>query len=247
MHVASTFSAIVGDFDEELTSLGVLVQIGQAKGVPPKTRVASIHATTLMLAAAFEEFIRQMARAQAIQVVERASSVADVPDKLLETAWKRTLNELARAESRRLSKKESLRMSLAKRARLEINALCSFVEGDIGQNIYDDLIHNEHNMRPGEVNRMFKISGLRNICQRICGQASLKAFFEQRNENHTHRDLLVELDNFIDRRNEITHSLNSASSSGPGEVFRIIEMFRAFAKDLGATLETSVGSPRIQP
>ena len=240
MHVASTFSAIVSDFDEELTSLEQLVQIGQDWRLPPKTRVASIHATTLMLAAAFEEFIRQMANEQAKQVVDRAGSVADVPDKLLETAWKRTLSELARAESNGLSKKEALRKS-AKQARPKVDALFSFVEGDLGQDIYDYLIHNEYNMRPNEVNKMFKISGLGDICRKVCHQSSLKEYFEQGNENKMHGDLLRALNSFIDRRNKITHSLNSVTSEGPEEVLRVIEMFRAFAKDLRATLEPAVG------
>ena len=240
IRLANPFSVIVEDFDEELASLVLLVRMGQAMAGSARTRVASIHATTLMLAAAFEEFIREMAREHAIQVVKRAYSVSELPDTLLETAWRRTLRELARAERNGRSKREALRMS-AKQARPKIDALCSFLEGDIEQNIFDHLIHNENNMRAGEINKMFKISGLRNICLRVCEQASLKEFFDRENDRSTHGDLLAALESFINRRNEIAHSLNSVTSSGPEEVFRVIDMFRAFGKDLGATLETAVG------
>ena len=239
MHVASSFSVIVDDFDEELTSLGLLIEMGQARGVPRRTRVASINATTLMLAATFEEFIRQMAREKAIQVVNKARSVVDVPDRLLETAWKQTLAALARAKANGRSKREALRVSVTQ-ARPKIDALCSFVEGDIKQDIYDHLIHNDYNMRPDEINKMFKISGQRSICHLVCQQASLKIFFDREDEDETHRDLKEALNHFINHRNEITHSLNSATSIGSEDVFRVIEMFRAFAKGLGAALEPVV-------
>ena len=236
--MASPFSVIVDDFDEELTSLGVLVQIGQGTAVSARTRVASIHATTLMLAAAFEEFIRQMAREHAVQIVRSAGSIAALPDSILQTAWRRTLTALARADGSKRPKREVLRVS-AREGRPKIDALCAFLEGDIGRNIFDHLIHNENNMWPGEINRMFKVSGLRNVCRQLCGHASLKGFFDQEDDGQTHGDLVTALENFIKRRNEIAHSLNSGISSAPEEVFRTIGMFRAFAKDLGATLEAA--------
>ena len=236
IHVASPFSVIVEDFDQELTSLHLLVRIGQAKGVSARTRVASIHATTLMLAAVFEEFIREMAREHAIHVVDKAHTVSQVPDMLIVTAWKRTLSELARGEGNGRTKRNAVRMAV-KQARPKIDALCSFVEGDIGQDIFDHLIYNESNMRAREINKLFRVSGLENVCQRVCQQDSLKGFFDRDDDRRTHGDLLAELENFINRRNEIAHSLNSAVSSGPEEVFRAIDMFRAFAQDLGVTLE----------
>lgn len=244
MHVASPFSVIVDDFDQNLTSLYLLVQIGQAKGVSARTRVASIHATTLMLAAAFEEFIREMAREHAIHVVDRARTVSEVPDMLLVTAWKRTLNELARAEGNGRTKRDAVRMS-AKQARPKIDALCAFVEGDIGQDIFDHLIYNDSNMRAREINKLFRVSGLENVCRQVCEQDSLKEFFNRDDDRGTHGDLLAALEYFIKRRNEIAHSLNSVVSSGPEEVLRIISMFRAFAQDLGVTLETGVSSGAV--
>ena len=84
--MATAFSVIVDAFDEELTSLHQLVKIGRSASA--KARIATIHATTLLLAAMFEEFIRESARECTIQVVDKAGSVSDLPDALLETAWK---------------------------------------------------------------------------------------------------------------------------------------------------------------
>ena len=232
--LAGLYAVIVEDFDEELTSLKDLVQI--ATTASPRTRVAAIHATTLILAAAFEEFVRQMAREYAVQVVKKSSNISDVPQTLLVTAWKRTFEELSSSKWSTDDRQGALEVA-AKRARVKIDALCAFMEGDIGQHIFDDLIHNERNMRVDEINRMFRISGLSNVCMQICEQASLKQFFDQDDRNHTHGHLVSAIKSFIDRRNEIAHSLNPSISNAPEEVFRLIEMFRAFAKDLSATLE----------
>jgi len=236
MHVASPYAIIVEDFNQDLTSLYLLVRIGQAKEVSAKTRVAAIHATTLMLAAAFEEFIREMAHQHAVHVVDKAETVSDVPDMLIITAWERTLSDLARVKGNGRTKKDAVRMS-ANQARARIDALCSFVEGDINEDIFDGLIYNKNNMRAKEINKLFRVSGLENVCLQVCEQESLKEFFGRDDDQRTHGDLLAALENFINRRNEVAHSLNSAVSSGPEEVFRVIDMFRAFAQDLGATLE----------
>ena len=237
--MTTPFSVIVEDFKEELLSLRQLVEMGQAKSASPKTRVAAIHAVTLLLAAAFEEFIRQMAREYAIQVVDKAESVSELPDALLETAWRQTFQELSRSKTDARSRKEALEIS-AKEARDKVTALCAFVEGDITQDIFAHLIHNENNMRANEINKLFKVSGLSDVCSEICGQAALKIFFEQQDDGQTHGELLDALSDFFKRRNEIAHSLNSARSSAPEEVSRDIEMFIAFSKDLGATLEVEI-------
>ena len=235
--VSTVYSVIVDEFEEGLSSLRQLVQFGQMKNVVPKTRVASVRASTLLLASTFEEFIREMAREFAIQVVAKATSVNDLPDDLLETAWRRTLDELARNKGTARSKKESLEI-VAKAARPKFDAVCSFMEGDIEQNIFDDLIHNENNMRPNEINKLFKISGLRNICLEICKNGSLQDCFDEVEQGKTHGVLIDKLEKFFQRRNEIAHSLNSASSNAPDEVFRDIDFFSAFSKDLCLTLES---------
>ena len=234
--LTSPFSVIVDDFESNLESLLEIVELGYDKSASTKTRVATIHATTLLLAASFEEFIREMALEHAKQVVENADSISVLPDLLLETAWQRTFTEFFRNKRNGLSKREALKIS-AKEARARIEVLCDFIDGDITQDIFPYLIHNENNLRSGEINRLFKVSGLSDVCLKICKQASLKSFFEEEDEYKTHGDLLAALGRFVNRRNEIAHSLNSTSSSRPEELSRDIEMFRAFSEDLGVTLE----------
>ena len=62
IRLTTAFSVVVEDFDEELSSLSKLIDIGQDRSASKQVRVATIHATTLLLAAAFEEFVRELAR-----------------------------------------------------------------------------------------------------------------------------------------------------------------------------------------
>ena len=237
--MSTPFSVIVDDFHNALVPLREIVNGGQGKASSARARVASVHAATLLLAATFEEFVREMAREYAVQVVTKASSVSDLPDALLDTAWRRTFDKFARSKLAGRPKREALEI-FAKQARPAIDALCTFIEGDISQNIFDHLIHNENNMRAGEINGLFKVGGLPNVCAQACKQAELKSFFETDDDGKAHGELLKALEGFFERRNEIAHSLNSASSSAPEEILRDVEMFGAFSRDLCKILEAKI-------
>lgn len=236
--MATEFSVIVDDFVEELRSLDQIVSLTQDSKYLPKTRISSMHAVTLLLAANFEEFIRQMAKQCAISVVQRANDVSEIPDLLMETAWKRTLDQLVR-EKFSPPKKQSI-VASAQRAKPKIDAMFAFVSGDRTQDIYDQLIHNENNMRPREINGMFKIAGFSDICRAICKQNEIKLILSKENEDSAHGEFMSAVDAFFNRRNEIAHSINSASSVGPDQMRRDIRLFEALARDLCVTLEESL-------
>jgi hypothetical protein len=242
--VSTVFSVIVEDFQQALLPLKDIVEDGQTNKSSMLARVASVNATTLLLAATFEEFIRQMARECVIQTVQKASSIDDLPDDLLETAWRRTFHVLTHSnKSDGVSKKEALRIS-AKKARPTIEALCNFIEGDINQDVFENLIHNENGMGFKEINKLFKVGGVSNICMEICKNETLRAFFEVDDEKATHAALLSALKEFFERRNQIAHSLNSKNSASPEQILRDICMFVALASDLGRTLEVKIAERR---
>lgn len=234
--MSTRFSVILDDFDAALVPLREIVQSGQAAGASARARVSSVHASTLLLAATFEEFVREMAKEYAVQVVSSAISVSDLPDLLLETAWKRTFDRFARNRFVDRSKRKSLENS-AMQARQAVEALCAFIEGDIGQNIFEHLIHNENNMRVNEINGLFKLSGLSNVCKEACKHVELKTFFGTDDQDKTHGEFINSLEMFFDRRNRIAHSLNSASSSSPADILKDVELLSGFSKSLCRTLE----------
>ena len=231
------YSAIAEEFEDELSSLRELVESSQNMSVVAKTRVASVRASTLLLAATFEEFVREMALERATDIVSKAESLEDLPDKLVEAAWKRTLDDIVRTKVEGESKKMTLALT-ARSARPRFESVCKFVEGDIAQNIFKNLVHNENNMRPGEINRLFAIGGVSDVCLKVCKRRALKIFFGERQQGRTHGAWISGLNGFMDKRNHIAHTPNLKSSDAPEEIFRDIDMLAAFCKDLEVTLNS---------
>ena len=235
--MSALYTAITDEFKDQLASLAELVSASQEKSLMPRTRVASIRASTLLLAATFEEFIREMALERAHRVVERATTIVDIPDKLLEAAWDKTLEEIQATKIVGDSKQASLALK-AKASRPRFDAVCLFVEGDISQDIYSNLTKNKNNMRPDEINRLFRIGGVQNICQEICRKRALQRFFGAGGQVKTYEYLRRSLNNFIDKRNSVAHSPNMMSSDAPEAVLRDIRMLRAVATNMEVTLNS---------
>lgn len=236
----TVFSAVKDDFLEELDSIGALVDAFDRPGSVPKTRVASVNSSVLLLAATFEEFVREMAKEYARWVVSAAENVDALPPKLTETAWKRTLDGLARARLR--VNGVSALETVSRSSRAKFDAVCGFISGDLTQEVFDDLIHNENNMRAGELNSMFKVSGLSSVCTKICGRDEVQHFFSETDAGIAHGLFIRQNDEFFERRNAIAHSLNAGSSAAPDQVRKDIAFFKATALSLCALLDELTAS-----
>jgi hypothetical protein len=99
--MVSAFSVMLEEFEEELTVIGVLVESSSNQLGRPRARVAGANAATLLLAATFEEFIRDLATAFARALVETCESYDKLSPKLAPVAWKRTMEALARIQLNR--------------------------------------------------------------------------------------------------------------------------------------------------
>jgi hypothetical protein len=189
-----------------------------------------------LLAATFEEFVRELARGFARHVVESCGSYEKLPPKLASVAWRRTLESLARVQLN--PKKEVFsRESIFADALTKFTVVYEFCRGDIKQDIYDDLIHNENNMRLGEINSLFKISGVTDICRKACDDPSLTEILGETEAGKAHGRLLDRLDEFFERRNQVAHRISAMQSSGPDQIYRDIELLRSLAQALLATVE----------
>jgi hypothetical protein len=233
--LSDIFQIVADDFLEDLASISTLVNLTQGNGVNPKVRIAAVHSTTLLLAATFEEFIREMGRQFAREMVGRTSILSDLPRKLSATAWKRTLEGLARAKIDTGGTNLSLE-AIAKDAQSQFDAICGFISGDLSQDIYRSLIHNENNMRPLEINAVFKICDLTDVCSKFSDKATFRDYFEEAESGRAHGLFLTRLNDFFERRNEIAHSLNAASSEGPDQLLKDVEMLKVTAQALAETL-----------
>ena len=58
-------------------------------------------------------------------------------------------------------------------AQARFSVIYEFVKGDLTQDIYRDLIHNENNMRPNQLNAMFTVAGLSDICSKVCDKPAM--------------------------------------------------------------------------
>ena len=156
--MTSVYEVILEEFSEELNAMRVLIDAFDSPGQSSRVRLASANSTILLLAATYEEFVRQMAAEYARMVVMQAARLSDVPAILVESAWRRTLDVAAKVRV-----EQGIDFSMddkLKEARERVRAVADFVEGDISQDIYTSLVQNDNNMRPREMNSMFKRSGL---------------------------------------------------------------------------------------
>lgn len=233
--MTTVFNAIADEFLADLTAITELISIAQAPGNSARSRIASVNSSTLLLAARFEEFIRELGRQYARETVSRCVKSSQIPRKLTATAWKRTLEGLSRAKIDTGGTPEPTEL-ISRQARSSFEAVCSFLEGDTTQDIYASLIHNENNMRPGQLNAVFSICDLKDVCSKTSERHELSTYFEEEDPGKVHGLLLTRLNDFMEKRNNIAHSLNPGSSSVPDNVLDDVSFFEALALSLAETL-----------
>ena len=235
--MATVFSVILEDYEEELDAIRILVDASAdpAHG-KPRARIAGANDAVLLLAATFEEFVRQLARAYAKNVVDTCGSFERLPPKLTGVAWRRTLEAMARtrldSQSTNISR-EGMFTDLL----IRFTKVYEFCKGDISQDIFDELIHNENNMRPQEINGLFNISGLKNICMLASSHPEIMLFVNEFEPNKANTRIVERIEEFFERRNQIAHSINAMRSSGPGQINEDINLLAIFGKAIAATLE----------
>jgi hypothetical protein len=233
--LTTVFNAISDDFLADLVAISELISAAQSPGNSARSRIASINSSTLLLAARFEEFIRELGRQYARETVSRCVDFSQVPRKLTATAWKRTLEGLARAKIDTGGTPEPIEQ-ISRQARSSFESLCCFLEGDRTQDIYDSLIHNENNMRPNQLNAIFSICDLKDVCSKTSERPDLSGYFDEDDSGKVHGMLVVRLNDFMEKRNDIAHSLNPGSSSVPDNLLDDISFFKALALSLAETL-----------
>jgi hypothetical protein len=230
--VLGAFELITEEFVNDLGAIRQWMTILSSIGYPARLRIASSNAATLLVAATFEEYIREMAREYARFVVTSSKSLDQLPSKLTATAWRRTLEKLAR-----MKMDDGLgREGVFGTAQARFSVVYEFCNGDLSKDIYMDLIHNENNMRHDEINSMFKVSGFSNVCGRASETKSLKDYFGEFETSRTHGKLRGAIDDFIDRRNQTAHELSRGHSGSSDQILRDIDLLEKFGHALNEIL-----------
>lgn len=235
--MATPFTVILEDFEEELIAIRVLVQASDNPALGrPRARVAGANAAVLLLAATFEEFVRQLARAYARSVVEACVSYDRLPPKLAAVAWKRTLESVARIQLDPQTQNFS-REGVFADALTRFTVIYEFCKGDLTQDVNGDLIHNENNMRPQEINYLLKLSGLKNVCLLTAAVPDLMDLVSESEPDKANDRVVARLEQFFERRNQVAHSINAMRSSGPNQTNSEITFLEAFGRALAVTVE----------
>ncbi|HEX8216583.1 MAG TPA: HEPN domain-containing protein [Allosphingosinicella sp.] len=228
------FDAIFDEFSEELDSLAEMAgdrgTSSGAAGLTPRARVAAANAAVLLLAAVFEEHVRQQVRAAFREKTRSARALSDFPHKIAAVVWKRSLEGLARTPFEEIE-------TNVRSADEQVAATLAFcLRKEVAANVEHALSHNENNMRPGELNRLFNQIGLKSIITECCKQPRLKAFLGKDTFGTAQIELEARLEAFFRRRNSTAHAIQFGSSSGPTELLQDIEMFRALGQALAVTI-----------
>ena len=239
----SGFRVAAEEFCSEVSVIQDLVSPFESTAVEPKVRAAASNSAMLLLAATFESFVRDMAGQVARAAVARAEVVAKVPNKILRDAWKRTFEAILRYRLPQNTKTLEI-IDIVDEAEARAEAVFEFLRGNTNRDIYDDLVRTDVNMRAKEINRLFGMSEVPNVCSLVSQEQAVIDHFRAVPENATAADLVRFVDHFVDQRNIIAHALVSSSSIGPREVCRHIDTFRVFAQALCAVLERKFPSPR---
>ncbi len=204
--MASIFQVITEQFIDDLNAIRSLVVTFSDPQKTGKARIAAANSATLLVAATFEEFVREMARQYARAIVTNTASFEKLPPKLASTAWKRTMDGLSKM---RFGGNDSGvgRENVFGAAQARFTVIHEFCKGDLTQDIYRDLIHNENNMRPGEINGLFKVSGLGDVCNKLSDKQPMLDLFGEAEPGKAHGRLLSQMEDFFERRNAIAHAL----------------------------------------
>jgi hypothetical protein len=244
--VATSFEVITEEFVDDMEAIRSLVVTFDDPQNSLKVRIAAANSSTLLVAATFEEFVREMAREYARAVVSSTESFAKLPSKLASTAWKRTMDGLAKIQFHEDQAGERTE-NVFGAAQARFSVIHDFCRGDLTQDIYRDLIHNENNMRPNELNRMFKVSGLSDVCKNLSDRQSILEFMGETEGGKAHGKLINRLEDFFERRNAIAHTLNPGQSNGPAQIDNDINLLENFGKALCETLNNlTPNTPVVQ-
>lgn len=232
--MATEFDLIYEDFEAELVAIeGMIASLATRGGAPTsaRSRIAGANAAVLLLAATFEEFVRQEVRAIFVAKASTAPSFDVFPEKIAAAVWRRSLERLARQSLEDLARDPN---ALSDR----LNATVKFcIDRDPHADVGEAVAHNDNNMRPTELNRLFNQLGLKNMLARAAESPELTGLLGCDDAGKANIELQFWMEEFFQRRNTIAHNIQLNSSSGPpalaGDIARFRELGRALAYQSG--------------
>jgi hypothetical protein len=228
------FDVIFSDFAGELDALAEMARTPPdlGPGAPtPRARIAAGNGATLLLAATFEEYVRQQVRAVFREKSKHAKDMKDFPVKIAATVWRRSLESLARTPFEEVE-------ADGRKTDARLAATLSFcLKKDITADVGEVLSRNDTNMRLQELGRLFNQIGVKEVIAKCCEDPDILEYLGADSAGKANALLETRFKEFFRRRNEIAHAIQLGSSSGPTELLNDIEMFRIFARALSTVVQ----------
>jgi hypothetical protein len=112
----------------------------------------------------------------------------------------------------------------------EIVAFC--IKGDLGADVSATIAHNDSNMRPEEMGRLFNQVGISNVFSKVGECDQLKAYYGVSGSGKAAENAKATLEDFFRRRNEIAHAIQIGASGGPASLSKDVEFFEAMSRAL---------------
>jgi len=226
---------ILEEFQEDISIIGHFVSSPSFSAGSTRVRVAAANSAVLLLSATFEEFIREIASSKAKDIALTALSLENLPKLFLTIAWKKTLESTSKIK---FDDKENLKNIEDTILPVESQFLdfFNYLRGDFNKEITTGMIKNQGNMRPKEINAIFKICGYDDICKIISSEDTIKEHFGESDDGKVHGYVVKKMNEFIDVRNAITHSLKRANSPSPLQISQYIDFLSVFSKSVCVTV-----------
>jgi hypothetical protein len=230
----TAFALIFEEFSAELNALtNMVVTPTESEGhtQPAKARIAAGNAATLLLAAVFEEYVRQLVKAAFREKSNCAKGIQDFPKDIAANVWRLTLQNLARVNIEDVeANPQDYEARLA--------AIVAFsLKKDISSDVAEALAHNENNMRPQQLTQLFNQIGVKKIMHKSCEDQDMLAYLGSDNTDHAYQHLAAALNDFFKRRNYIAHAIQLNNSSGPVQLNKDIQLFFTFGRALQRALD----------
>jgi hypothetical protein len=222
------------EFSSELDALAEMAAGAPGTQLTSRARIAAANGATLLLAATFEEFVRQQVKTAYQEKARRATTIADFPDRIASRVWRRSLEKLARTNFAEI---EANTIEIDK----QVASILSFcLRKELNADVGETLAHNESNMQPRQLNELFNNIGIKDICAKSCEFQDIIDHLGCDSAGKANALLVAKVEDFFKRRNLIAHAIKFGSSSGPSELFQDIETLRIFGLNLSKAIDNAL-------
>lgn len=199
---------------ENSTHITVAIGDGETetKEIRPLQRAGSGLGSYLLIYFAFEDCIRQMSSAYCRYFIERHILVNRYPYTMAASYWKKSVSLLSEFNEIK-SRTKSLQTKII------MDDLSAFIfDQDLTKADNDRLTYHERNLRPSEINSIFKRYGIENIIRECCSNITIQNYAAETDEDRTYQSICSELNEIVERRNEIVHRIDFSRFPASGEV-----------------------------